>query len=140
MPVVNAYFPNEYKKLKEDFSNYDYAILLLKNDLSSEYGYLGLDTREENIKEENYYEICGYSKDNVQEEKNAQWKSTGHIFRGSEKELEYKLSTSLGQGGSPIFYRNESHIYVVGIHIGAKAKKEINVGVRLTKEARKQIN
>ena len=42
------------------------------------------------------------------------------------------MSTFVGQGGSPIFYKKDSNIYIVGVHIGAKAKKEVNIGVCLT--------
>ena len=48
--VEKAYFPDEYKESSKEYCcNYDYAILILKNDLSSEYGYLGIDARKENI-------------------------------------------------------------------------------------------
>ena len=41
------YFPEEYKH-RED-GKYDYGIIELEEDLEESYGYLGIDTRDNNI-------------------------------------------------------------------------------------------
>ena len=56
--VENFYFPENFKT--EGESKYDFAILELGRDLSGEYGFLGIDSDEENIEKEEEIEICGY--------------------------------------------------------------------------------
>ena len=47
--MKKIYYPEEYrKKSKKDISN-DFGIVELDGDLEEEYGYLGIDTRENNL-------------------------------------------------------------------------------------------
>ena len=83
--VEKFYFPDEYKQNSKEYScNADYAILILKDDLSKDYGYLGIDTRKENVNQKQEYEVCGYPSDTSEKDKKTQWKSNGPICEAFE--------------------------------------------------------
>ena len=56
--------------------------------------------------------------------------------------IDYKIYTTVGMSGSPLFIENENNgeFYVVGIHHGLlKGEKQITGGVYLTEQAQAQI-
>jgi len=53
--------------------------------------------------------------------------------------LSYKIFTSKGQSGSPIFYEHDKKYYVVGIHTLGNNQSD-NKGVLLTTKVRTTIN
>ena len=62
MKVKKAYYHENYAKKSDprEASLYDFGVLELEEDLAEEYGFLGIDTRKENIDLENDIEVCGY--------------------------------------------------------------------------------
>lgn len=70
-------------------------------------------------------QICGYPKDRG----HTMWTAQGNIVQLDEKLIKSKISTSKGQGGSPIFKRVKNKVFLVGIHIGHY--DSIKLGIRL---------
>ena len=55
--------------------------------------------------------------------------------------IYYKIASSYGNSGGPIFKREKDKFTIVGIHIGGgKENKDFNRAVRLTPERRSIIN
>ena len=50
--ITQCYYPEEYTNLKDKVSENDFAIMELEEELEGMYGYLGIDTRNQNIKKE----------------------------------------------------------------------------------------
>jgi len=49
-----------------------------------------------------------------------------------EGKMYHKITTSIGQSGSPILVEYEGKLCVVGVHIGYNGSLMMNVGVQLT--------
>ena len=60
--MKSYFFHEKYKTatVEIESSKYDIGLLELEKDLLEEYGYLGIDSSEENIKKGEEVEICGY--------------------------------------------------------------------------------
>ena len=84
-------------------SAYDFAILILEEDLAESNGFLGIDTSEENIDEEIEIEIAGYPG----EMNKRMYYERGYVKAIDEYFLKYRISTSQGQSGSPVIKKNE---------------------------------
>ena len=59
------------------------------------------------------------------------WTGSGNICEKDEVFIKYNIHTSSGQGGSPIFYRKNDQIIVIGIHLGSETKNKKKRGLRL---------
>ena len=48
--IVNVFLPKQYENLKQkNYDFYDYAVLELEEDISEDFGTLGIDTSSNNI-------------------------------------------------------------------------------------------
>lgn len=54
--------------------------------------------------------------------------------------LKYKIPTSLGQSGSPVFYIEDNKKFVIGVHVCGDTTTEKNHAVLLTPSIREIIN
>ena len=106
--------------------------------MQEEYGYLGIDTRDENIKGVEEIAVFGYP---YNKEKYTMWYGEG-TFKVNINNLFllYSIPTEKGQSGGPIIKRKKGNYYIVGVHIGGIVKFSKNVAVLLTKEKRDIIN
>ena len=102
----------------------------LEEKLEEKYGYLGIDTRQDNVESAEKIEICGYPGD-----KNlyTMWHSYGKYQQARQNFITYKVPTSTGQSGSPIIKREDGKEFIIGVHLGSKEKSTKNIGIRLTK-------
>ena len=117
---------------EKEASEYDIGVLELEEELAEEYGYLGIDSRENNIKGVNEIEICGYPGD---KKRRTMWSSKGSIEKNSfECFIKHLIPTEDGQSGSPLIKREKGREYVMGIHIGGNYDRVTNVALRFTKE------
>ena len=66
------------------------------------------------------------------------WSSIGPIKKANENFLFYKLSTEIGQSGSPIIKEKDGKKLIIGVHIGGN--KKTNTAIKLTTQKRKIIN
>ena len=75
--------------------------------------------------------------------KNTMYTATGtfKVNEDNDNFLEYTITTTSGQSGSPILKLNEKgKKEIIGIHIGTTIDQTKNMAVRLTEEKRKIIN
>ena len=49
--VKKAFYPEEYKSVKLNESEFDFAVLELEHDIKEGYGYIGIDMRDGNTEE-----------------------------------------------------------------------------------------
>ena len=135
-PVKKFYYPLEYKtKTGMERSKYDIGVLELEEDISEEYGYLGIDASKKNVEKMMKAETCGYPGDKPDR---TMWHAVGPLEELDEDFLYYSIPTVKGQSGSPIIKRQEGVERVVGVHIGSNWKK--NMAARLTPERRRMVN
>ena len=46
--------------------------------------------------------------------------------------LKYRLNTSLGSGGSPVFKERNGELCLIAIHVGNQGSRKFNFGVRMS--------
>ena len=103
--MKNYFFHEKYKTetVENEKNKYDIGLLELEKDLLEEYGYLGIDSKEENVKEGEEVEICGYPKYEKDEPK--MWTASGEAKEVEESFIKSQIATSVGQSGSPMIKR-----------------------------------
>lgn len=142
--TINNYFiPKSFKIDDIQPNKNDWALLYINNNVEKPIKIKILE--ESQLK----YPIClvGYPGD-----KNGElFEICGEIFEGFEQHYSYKLDTTTGQSGSPLFIRIEGLVYLVGLHQSSdilieKSKGNVlnqytdkNWGIRITKEIKKMI-
>ena len=76
----------------------------MEQELDKMYGYLGIDTREENTENMEEIEVCGYP--NTTDQTHKMCNAVGPCDSASKSFLTYKIPTKPGQSGSPIIRRH----------------------------------
>ena len=134
--MKKLYYPEEFKGKKEK-DQYEFCLMELEEDLEEKYGYMAIDFREENVKDVEEIEVCGYPGD---KDPHTMWNAFGE-FKIIDKEfLSYRIPTFRGQSGSPIIKREKGREYVIGVHFGSYKSGTRNLAIKLTPEKRKVIN
>ena len=121
--VKKAYFHELYKnKTGKEASRYDFGVLELEKGLERSYGYLGIDTRMENIKLQEKIEMYGYPSN----KKNRLCFGEGGCKGFNDDLILYSIPTRGGQSGGPIIRREGDKEYVIGVHIAGEEKLLMN--------------
>ena len=84
--------------------------------MEEKYGYLAIDFREENMKDVEEIEVCGYPGD---KDAHTMWNAFGGFRISREKFLSYRIPTFRGQSGSPIIKREKGREYVIAVLFGS---------------------
>ena len=135
--VKEAYFHEEYKKKsKKEVLPYDIGVMELEEDLENDYGFLGIDTRKENLQIKEKIEVYGYPSG----QKNRLCFGEGDCKGLNEDLLLYSVPTKVGQSGGPVIRRDGDKEYVIGVHVAGLEELKKNAAVRLNQEKRKIIN
>ena len=79
--------------------------------------------------------LSGYP-DNVPE--GTQWRASNLIKEVEQARVAYKISTSSGQSGSPLFFRNDNRQIACAIH--TFGNPPLNSGVRINQQVIAQLN
>ena len=83
---MKPFYPQEYReKGPEEANQYDYGLLQLAGNLEEDYGYIGIDTSNENNKA-NEIQVCGFPK------KNKMYHSSGNM-KSCDSFLYYRIPT-----------------------------------------------
>ncbi len=124
------------KKKLEDNLSYNFAILIIKENLGNKYGYINLKCLE---KSENYdLELYGY----IEKEKLINLSK----FNISANQIEDKLDLVKYSGiefnltlyGSPLLIRENNNMFIIGLHIETDIAN--NTGLLFTEKKDDQIN
>lgn len=124
--VTKWFYPNEYRQIPYDNDAYDYAVLLLDvEDLSDEYGYLGVSVDLQDTQQQ--VEIVGYRANKIPSEGKNMWSASSNfaIVESQDRTnriMQYLLPSHSCQGGSPILYQCGNSWKIVGIHSLACSK------------------
>lgn len=95
----------------------DYSILVLRDNLGSTCGWLGIQAASDSTLKNLKITTSGYPSDKASGDNRTMWTSTGTILSVTEKRFKHNADTYSGQSGSPIYYYNGSYGYqAVGIH------------------------
>lgn len=98
----------------------DYSILVLRDNLGSTCGWLGIQAASDRTLKGLDIITSGYPSDKATGDNRTMWTSTGTIQSVTEKRFQHNADTYSGQSGSPIYYYNGSYGYqAVGIHTHA---------------------
>lgn len=146
--VTKVHVPAAFKEFKDQHPDamrpmYDFAILELEKPIGAEIGYFGLATYNAtdngvfDIYENEYtVSITGYPGDDKYKDLfySSMARATGKCyFDSSDYRLYYHIDTTQGESGAPIYYREGSKFYVLGIHLAGKNPNGWNRGRLMTK-------
>ena len=109
------HYPKEYESCEEEEKDeYDFGILVLKEELERTNGYLGIDSMNE-IEPLEKIEVYGYPSD---KEPFSMYSAVEPLTSSTETFLNYQTSAFFGQnGGSPIIKEKEGKKLIIGIHL-----------------------
>ena len=137
--VVDYRYPQEFKDSEDE----DYAVLVIKGDISRQTGYIGLHAIPyDQLKDykNNKFSVYGYPL----EKQCYQYGMEEALKEINSNSIKYtKIETSEGQSGSSIYYRDSNeNLYIVGVYTGYRnyVDEEMNLGIRLIKDRTKIIS
>jgi V8-like Glu-specific endopeptidase len=118
--------------------DYDYGAILLPPDmrLGEELGWFGYTPRDDDYLRQVELNLAGYPGDGGKpplREEGTQWFASGHAKDVMPRQLKYDMSTSGGEGGSPVWEMTSAgERYAVAIHTWGSSV--VNGGTRITQE------
>jgi glutamyl endopeptidase len=122
------------KWVDDENENFDYAAIILDEDIGSGLGYFSIACQSDDSLKNSMVNISGYPGSRAGE---IQLHHANRILKVSSSKIYYDVDTEGGQSGSPIWvYEDNSQIpIVVGIHSSGTGKATLgNSGVRITSE------
>jgi V8-like Glu-specific endopeptidase len=136
--VKDIRYPKEFEScLSAEQLQYDYALLKLEGKvMRSSYIELGVGyvNQQEPLGLVGYPGVFCNADSAVQR---SLWKASTHQVAGDA--LQHKLSTLVGNSGSPLLVRRGDKFFAVAIHKGAPATAQVNCGRIITKELMGQV-
>lgn len=125
--VKSVHIAREWKTTGQQ--KYDFALMNLKTAIGNRLGYFGVRYKKgASAYDGKHIAIAGYPGEHQYQ----LWKMGGSVSESTASMLYYKVDTTGGQSGSPVYCRVPSEYYAIGIHgYGGTSQ---NAGVRITRK------
>lgn len=116
--------PSEY--VSKQSSNYDFGVIQLNSDIGNTVGYFGASWTSSSLKGKKVT-VTGYPG----EKSKTQWTMSGPISSVTANRLIYKMDTTGGQSGCPVYVKESNNYRAVSIHTTGSTNS--NGSTRITK-------
>ena len=143
--IAEIHVPEEYKKAvkNEDYlqqARYDYAVLTLKKSMPTNYGYFSLGGDGTSLDKKGIKNlalaIIGYPGEKSGMYRHA---SKSYWFEDNDKIMAYKIDTTGGQSGSPVYRKKNGKYYIIAVHAWGYKYQDKNGGRYLDSTVKKYI-
>lgn len=125
--IKSVHITREWKLTSDQ--NYDFALMNLKTAIGIKLGYFGVRyAKGATTYTGKHIAVAGYPG----EYQGQLWKMSGSVSQSTDSLLYYKIDTTAGQSGSPVYRKDSSEFYAIGIHGYGSSEK--NIGVRITRK------
>ena len=133
------FLPKNYPNVDKE----DFGIIILKENIGKETGYLNLKAFNLDEDGNNEFYNCGYPLNRSTDNNKVfyQYEAKGGLIKTDEKKgiIVSRIKSSYGQSGAGLFFKKDNKYYVIGVHVASSFDDNLFYATMINKKRYEQI-